>query len=104
MRSILATFRQAYSGLPRNAWLLSLVQFNRSHEGNRGRHMGLFGVSFSLAWMMGPTAGAAIYARFPPLALWLGCGGLGMILALGFKRLASRRPTLPPDSGGTTKN
>jgi predicted MFS family arabinose efflux permease len=69
--------------------LLTTEIANRSHEGNRGRHMGWYGVSFSLAWMLGPLAGAAVYERISPLALWLGCGGLGVLLALGFRRLAA---------------
>lgn len=59
----------------------------RTHEGNRGRHMGWYGVSFSLAYMVGPVAGAGVYARFSPPALWLGCGVLGLLLAIGFLRL-----------------
>jgi predicted MFS family arabinose efflux permease len=69
--------------------LLTTEIANRSLEGNRGRHMGWYGVSFSLAWMLGPLAGAAVYARVSPLALWLGCGGLGAILAIGFRWLAA---------------
>lgn len=79
--------------------LLTAEVANRSSAANRGRHMGWFGVSFSLAWMIGPIAGSAIYARFSPLALWLGCGGLGILLALGFYHLAGpqtgRRGTEP---------
>ncbi len=71
--------------------LLTAEIANRSSETNRGRHMGWFGVSFSLAWMLGPVAGSGIYAHFSPLALWLGCGGLGILLALGFRRLAGGR-------------
>ena len=68
--------------------LLTAEISNRSSDQNRGRHMGLFGVSFSLAFMLGPLAGAKIYAEVSPLALWLGCGGLGITLALGFSVLA----------------
>jgi len=68
--------------------LLTTEIANRSHEGNRGRHMGWYGVSFSFAWMLGPLAGAAVYEHVSPLALWLGCGVLGALLALGFRRLA----------------
>jgi predicted MFS family arabinose efflux permease len=70
--------------------LLTSEVANRSHEGNRGRHMGWFGVSFSLAWMLGPIIGSEIYSRFSPLALWLGCGVLGSLLALGFVRLGKK--------------
>ena len=89
---IIAMYRDTYSGLPRNAWLLSLVQFvNRSNEQNRGRHMGWFGVSFSLAWMIGPIGGSGIYAHFSPAALWFGCGGFGLLLAYGFMRLTKKQ-------------
>lgn len=71
--------------------LLTAEIADRSHEGNRGRHMGWFGVSFSLAWMVGPLIGSEIYSRFSPLALWLGCGGLGLLLALGFARLQHKQ-------------
>ena len=76
--------------------LLTTEIANRSHEGNRGRHMGWYGVFFSLAWMLGPLAGAAVYERISPLALWLGCGGLGVILALGFRWLAAAGDGRPP--------
>jgi predicted MFS family arabinose efflux permease len=76
--------------------LLTTEIANRSHEGNRGRHMGWYGVSFSLAWMLGPLAGAEVYARVSPLALWLGCGGLGAILAIGFRWLAATGDGRPP--------
>ena len=78
--------------------LLTTEIANRSHEGNRGRHMGWYGVSFSLAWMLGPLAGAAVYERISPLALWLGCGGLGVLLALGFRWLAAAGDGRPPSA------
>jgi predicted MFS family arabinose efflux permease len=53
--------------------------------------MGWYGVSFSLAFIIGPLLGARVYSRVSPLALWAGCGGLGIILALGFSMLERRR-------------
>ena len=79
--------------------LLTAEIANRSHEGNRGRRMGWFGVSFSLAWMLGPIAGSEVYGHFSPLALWLGCGGLGLLLALGFGKMAKGQPGPPPAAG-----
>jgi MFS family permease len=67
--------------------LLTAEISNRSSDQNRGRHMGLFAVSFSLAYMIGPLTGAKIYTQFSPLVLWFSCGGLGMLLALGFLML-----------------
>jgi MFS family permease len=71
--------------------LLTSEISSRSNDQNRGRHMGLFGVSFSLAFMIGPLAGAKIYALFSPQALWFSCGGLGIILTLGFFMLERGR-------------
>ncbi len=84
--------------------LLTAEVANRSHAGNRGRHMGLFGVFFSLAWMLGPLAGSEIYSRFSPRALWLGCGCLGILLALGFRHLAGKQSAHPPTPKGTVLN
>jgi MFS family permease len=75
--------------------LLTTEIANRSHEGNRGRHMGWYGVFFSLAWMLGPLAGTAVYERISPLALWLGCGGMGLLLACGFRWLAAAEDGRP---------
>jgi predicted MFS family arabinose efflux permease len=71
--------------------LLTAEISNRSNDQNRGRHMGWYGVSFSLAFIIGPLLGARVYSRVSPLALWAGCGGLGIILALGFSMLERRR-------------
>lgn len=70
--------------------LLTTEISNRSSDHNRGRHMGLLAVSFSLAYMVGPLAGAKIYEQFSPLVMWLGCGGLGILLALGFYHLGNK--------------
>lgn len=46
----------------------------------RGRFMGVFGVSWSAATMIGPAAGLALF-EFSPALLWLGCFGLGALAA-----------------------
>ena len=46
--------------------LLTAEISDRSNDHNRGRHMGLFGVSFSLAFMIGPTGWCQnLRATFP---------------------------------------
>ena len=80
--------------------LLTSEISNRSSDQNRGRHMGLLGVSFSLAFMTGPLAGAKIYTLFSPRALWFSCGGLGVLLALGFRRLGSKITSTPGAASG----
>jgi len=46
--------------------------------------------------MLGPLAGATVYDRVSPLALWLGCGVLGVLLALGFQSLGQAGEGRPP--------
>jgi MFS family permease len=46
----------------------------------RGRYMGMFGLTWALALVAGPSLGMMAYARSPML-LWLGCGGLGLLAA-----------------------
>jgi MFS family permease len=46
----------------------------------RGRYMGAFGFTWSLALMFGPSAGMALFGA-NPAALWVGCGILGLLAA-----------------------
>jgi MFS family permease len=53
---------------------------NLAPENLRGRYMGTFGFTWSLALMFGPAAGMALFG-VSPLALWLCCGAFGLIAA-----------------------
>jgi len=46
----------------------------------RGRYMGTFAFSWSIALMIGPPAGMALFG-VSPFALWMACGVLGLISA-----------------------
>jgi len=46
----------------------------------RGRYMGTFAFSWSIALMIGPSAGMALFG-VSPFALWTACGVLGLISA-----------------------
>ena len=46
----------------------------------RGRYAGAFGMAFSLALIVGPAAGTAVYAASPDV-LWGGCIALGVLAA-----------------------
>jgi MFS family permease len=46
----------------------------------RGRYMGVMGLSWSAASMLGPSLGMRLFA-ISPLALWIGCGALGIFAA-----------------------
>jgi MFS family permease len=47
----------------------------------RGRYQGAWGLTWGLAFMLGPGIGAAVFA-WSADALWLGCGLLGLAAAL----------------------
>jgi len=46
----------------------------------RGRYMGLFGFTFSLAMITGPPVGMTLF-HWNPVWLWLGCGLMGVLAA-----------------------
>ena len=68
--------------------MIAGVVANRAGEANMGLYMGLFNLSFEGAYVVGPLAGAWIYQRFGPLAVWSGCGVLGLVLWVGFQALS----------------
>jgi MFS family permease len=47
----------------------------------RGLYMGTWGLTWSLAFVCGPSLGTFLFARNPAI-LWLACGGLGGLSAL----------------------
>jgi predicted MFS family arabinose efflux permease len=67
--------------------LLTALVAGRSGPGTRGRYMGLFSFAFSLAFIVGPAAGASIYGRMGGNGLWLGCAGVAGLLAASFSVL-----------------
>jgi MFS family permease len=46
----------------------------------RGRYLGLYGLSWATALVLGPALGVAVFGANPS-ALWLGCGFLGVAAA-----------------------
>lgn len=57
---------------------------NWASDRSRGKYIGIFNLSFSLAFSVGPAMGAYIYGHWGTTILWLGCGILGLIISLGF--------------------
>ena len=51
--------------------------------GLRGRYQGAFSMSWGIAFTLAPLAGGAVLDRFGGAALWLGCLGAGIAVALG---------------------
>jgi MFS family permease len=58
----------------------------------RGRYMGVYGLTWTLALMLGPGLGLQLLALGPEV-LWLACGALGIIAAVIVSN-ASRNQTL----------
>jgi MFS family permease len=56
----------------------SAVVANLAPAHLRGRYMGMYGLSFALALIIGPGLGLKLLA-LNPTALWLGCGALGLL-------------------------
>lgn len=50
----------------------------------RGLYQGIFGSAWGLSFFIGPLLGGWIYDHLGASALWIGCLGLGVLLALGY--------------------
>ena len=55
--------------------LVTALIAGRADDSNRGRYMGLFSLVFSLAFVIAPAGGTAIYDRFGADAVWYVCCG-----------------------------
>ena len=73
--------------------LIMALVAGRSGPETRGRYMGIFSFAFSLAFIVGPAAGASVYGHLGGEALWFGCAAVSVLLALSFSAL---RPSLEP--------
>jgi MFS family permease len=63
----------------------------RADDTNRGRYMGLSSLAFSLAFIVAPAGGTAIYSRFGGDMVWIVCAALSLLLTAAFSVL---RPAL----------
>lgn len=72
---------------------------NRASDKNRGKYMGLYVVSFSVAFIIGPALGTGIYDAWGANTLWLSSGLLGVLVCLGFLLLGRKlkREAVPPE-------
>lgn len=62
----------------------------RSPVENRGQYMGVFSAAFSGAFVLAPLGGTWVYEVFGYRTLWLVCGGLGVMLWIGFTWLNTK--------------
>ncbi len=60
--------------------LLNAVIAERAGSSHRGRYMGVYLLSFSVAFILAPTAGTWVYDRFGPTVLWFGVGAMAPVL------------------------
>jgi MFS family permease len=67
--------------------LVSALIAGRADDTNRGRYMGLFSLVFSLAFIIAPAGGTAIYGKFGGDAVWFVCAALCFLLAAAFSAL-----------------
>lgn len=56
---------------------------NRAHETNRGKYMGMYGLSFSLGHIIAPVLGMYLAERFGFSTLWHVMGAMSLISAAG---------------------
>jgi predicted MFS family arabinose efflux permease len=64
------------------------VVAERAGVGSVGRYMGVYTLTFSTAFVLGPIAGTAIYQNISPQALWYGTGAVGVVLAVALAALS----------------
>lgn len=69
--------------------LLSTWVGQRAPAAKRGSYMGAVTATFSLAWIVAPLIGGALYA-IQPSAIWYVSLGISPVVAIGFWRLARR--------------
>jgi hypothetical protein len=65
----------------------TVVVSHRGGSSNTGGYMGLYMVTFGLAFIVAPWAGTRVYENFGPAVLWTGIGGLGVLVALSCEAL-----------------
>ncbi|HEY0510847.1 MAG TPA: MFS transporter [Thermoanaerobaculia bacterium] len=62
---------------------------DRAPDATRGAYMGLLNFSFAAAFVVAPLVGTWVYQHAGPRALWLGCGGVGVLAWVGFYAVAA---------------
>jgi hypothetical protein len=76
--------------------LVTALIAGRADDSNRGRYMGLNSLSFSLAFIVGPAVGTAIYDGLGADAVWYVCAATCVVIAVAFSVL---RPHLEKSDG-----
>ncbi|MBP7228034.1 MAG: MFS transporter [Longilinea sp.] len=61
----------------------------------RGRYMGLYGLTWTIASMFGPLLGGQLSDAFAPRFIWYGAGVIGLISVFAFAAMALRNKPRP---------
>ncbi|MFD2765028.1 MDR family MFS transporter [Micromonospora eburnea] len=61
----------------------SALTADLSPAAQRGRYQGVYSLGYAFASFAGPTVGGLVTSRFGDTVLWLGLGGLALLVALG---------------------
>jgi predicted MFS family arabinose efflux permease len=64
---------------------------SRTSAGNRGQYAGLYTIAWSIAQVVGPSAGSQVVEHFSFRSLWWMMGALCIITAMGFRWLRRQR-------------
>jgi MFS family permease len=68
--------------------IANAVVAERAGTESVGRYMGVYTLTFSTAFVIGPITGTAIYQNLGPQVLWLSIGAVGIVLAVAFAALS----------------
>jgi MFS family permease len=79
------TFGEIFLFSPLNALATELAPPSR-----RGEYMGLFQMSFSLAFLVGPALGVFVLEKSGPAALWVGCFFAATLAGVLLARVSGR--------------
>ena len=67
--------------------LVTTLIAERADDSNRGRYLGMNSFSFSLAFVVAPAAGTAIYDGLGPDAVWYVCAAVCAVITVAFSLL-----------------
>ena len=67
--------------------LVTALIAGRADDANRGRYMGLNSFSFSLAFIVAPAVGTAVYDGLGPDAVWILCAATCVVITVAFSAL-----------------
>jgi predicted MFS family arabinose efflux permease len=70
----------------------------RAPPGTRGRYLGLYGTTFSVAWVLSPILGTQLYKRLHPDSVWYCSCLFALAASLGFWTLARSAAAAPAPS------